>query len=211
MFSMPWCERCSVSDAGFKGFPEPLSMLRRLSVVCGLLAAAVFGAGRGAAQTIQFDGTQRPVASGFYEPESVAVDQYGNLFVADADTSEISEIIAVNGAIPPNPTVRVLYRDTWNPEAIAVDRSGNVFFADYNDMNPPNGQTIKEILADGGSIPVSPTVVEIGSGFSFPKGLAVDANGNVFVADDYKSNIFEMLAVNGRVPSSPTILQLEAG
>jgi hypothetical protein len=33
------------------------------------------------------------------------------MFVADTDTFEISEMLAVNGAIPPNTTVRFLYRD----------------------------------------------------------------------------------------------------
>jgi hypothetical protein len=139
-------------------FIHCLSRLGRLAAAGAVFTVVVGGLRSAAAQTIQFDGTQRPVALGFYEPESVAVDRYGNLFVADADTFLISEIQAVNGAIPPNPIVRVLYRDTWNPEAITVDKSGNVFFADYNDMSPPNGQTIKETLAVNGSIPASPTV-----------------------------------------------------
>jgi streptogramin lyase len=184
----------------------------KLTVTCALFAAlACTAATTAVAQTITFDGAQRPVAFGFYEPESLAVDQYGNLFVADADTFTISEILATNGAIPPNPTIRVLYRDTWNPEAIAVDKNGNVFFADYNDENPPNGQTIKEILAVGGSIPASPTVVQLGGGFSFPQGLSVDANGDVFVADYYKNTLFEMLAVDGSVPPSPMILPVGSG
>lgn len=174
----------------------------RLVAACGVLFAMACGVGNSAAQTAQFDGTQRPVALGFYEPEGVAVDQYGNLFVADADTYEISEILAVNGAIPPNPTIRVLYRDSSNPAKITVDRKGNVFFTDEN-------QTIKEILAVGGSIPASPTVVQLGSGFSFPQGLAVDANGNLYVANG--TSILELLAVNGNVPTSPTILNLGSG
>ena len=187
-------------------------MSRTLATSFTLCAAlACVTAATAFAQTIDFDGAQRPVAFGFYEPQSVAVDQYGNLFVADADTFTISEIVATNGAIPPNPTIRVLYRDIWNPEAVAVDKNGNVYFADDNDENPPNGQTIKEILAVSGSIPASPTVVQLGGGFSFPQGLSVDANGNVFVADYYKNTLFEMLAVNGSVPSSPMILPVGSG
>lgn len=184
--------------------------LTRLASLCAMLVALVCGAGNAAAQLIEFDGTQRPVALGFYEPEGVAVDQYGNLFVADADTFKISEILAENGRIPSNPTIRVLYRDNSNPEKITVDRNGNVFFTDYNDMSPPAGQTVKEILAVNGSIPASPTVVQLGSGFSFLNGISTDANGNVFISEYYQSSIYEMLAVNGSVPSSPTILRLSS-
>jgi len=88
---------------------------RKIIPLCGVLVLLLCGKQHAAAQIVQFDGTQRPVALGFYEPESIAVDQYGDLFVADADTFLISEIVAVNGAIPPNPTIRTLYRDTWNP------------------------------------------------------------------------------------------------
>jgi sugar lactone lactonase YvrE len=186
-----------VSDAFFSR-----SMRCTITALCLVQALLVCGGGNAVAQTAQFDGTQRPVALGFYEPEGVAVDQYGNLFVADADTYLISEIRAVNGVIPPNPTIRSLYRDSSNPAKITVDMHGNVFFSDAN-------QTIKEILAVGGSIPASPTVVQLGSGLSFPQGLAVDVNGNLYAANG--TSVIEMLAINGSLPPSPTILNLGSG
>jgi streptogramin lyase len=174
---------------------------RRIAL-CGVLGLLVYGTCNAVAQMGQFDGTQRPVALGFYEPEGVAVDQYGNLFVADADTLAISEILAVNGSIPANPTVRILYRDSSNPTKITVDRNGNVFFTD-------GSQSIKELLAVVGSIPASPTVVQLGSGLVFPQGLAVDANGNIFLANG--TSVVEMLSVNGTVPPSPTTVSLGSG
>ena len=92
------------------------------------------------AQSAQFDGTARPVASGFFQPIGVAVDKYGNLFVADTDTFQIVEIMAVNGSIPSNPTIRQIYRDSVNPESIAVDQNGNLFLVDDNDTT--TNQTI---------------------------------------------------------------------
>src|SRR5580658_936439 len=45
------------------------------------------------------------------------------------------------------------------------------------------------------------TVVTLGSGFSGPSGVAVDAYGNVFVADHGNNAVKEILAVNGSIPA----------
>ncbi len=46
----------------------------------------------------------------------------------------------------------------------------------------------------------------LGSGFSFPAGLAVDGSGNVFAGDLSNRAVKEILAVNGAIPAnSPTI------
>jgi hypothetical protein len=65
---------------------------------------------------------------------------------------------------------------------------------------------VKEILSFNGSIPANPTINTLGSGFTFPDGVAVDGKGNVFVADQFNNYaVEEMLAVNGSVPANPTI------
>ena len=53
------------------------------------------------------------------------------------------------------------------------------------------------MLAVNGSIPASPTINTLGSGFSFPDGVAVDGSGNVFVADTGNSAVKEILAAGG--------------
>ena len=55
------------------------------------------------------------------------------------------------------------------------------------------------------------TQTSLGSGFYQPWGLAVDASGNVFVAETEQSKVEELLAVNGRVPASPAIKTLGSG
>src|SRR6202012_2572919 len=71
--------------------------------------------------------------------------------------------------------------------------------------------TIKEILAANGTIPASPVITTITSKAPYPSGLAVDANGNVYVADDYDGTVNEVVAVNGTIPASPTIRLLAGG
>src|ERR1700758_4785738 len=97
--------------------PLRLQIFGRLIAGCVLTAA--FG-GIAVGQTAHFAGAQTTVGSGFYEPFGVAVDSSGNLYVADADTFTIYEILAVNGTIPASPTIRSLARASGNPENIAV-------------------------------------------------------------------------------------------
>ena len=70
---------------------------------------------------------------------------------------------------------------------------------------------VKEIAAVGGSIPASPTITTLGSGFSFPTGVAVDGSGNVFVADFGDNAVKEIVALSGSIPPSPTIATLGSG
>jgi sugar lactone lactonase YvrE len=76
---------------------------------------------------------------------------------------------------------------------------GNVYVADYGNS------AIKEILAVGGVIPPSPTIVALGTGVAYPNGVAVDRAGDVFSANASSYTVTEMLAVNGMIPASPTV------
>ena len=51
----------------------------------------------------------------------------------------------------------------------------------------------------------------LGSGFGGPNGVAVDASGNVFVAEGGNNAVQEIVAVNGSIPASPTIKTLGSG
>ena len=51
----------------------------------------------------------------------------------------------------------------------------------------------------------------LGTGFHWPIGGAVDASGNVFVADTHSMAVKEIVAVNGTIPARPTIKVLGSG
>jgi sugar lactone lactonase YvrE len=160
------------------------------------------------AQTVHFSGLQTTVGSGFEEPFAVAVDKSGNLYVGESDGYYVAEIMAVNGAIPASPTIRMLVGG-WPtielPSGLAVDGNGNVFVTDFYKG------VVDEILAVDGSIPVSPTIRTLGSSLSNPWGVAVDGSGNVYISEYYKSDIKEIVAVNGSIPASPAIVTVGSG
>jgi sugar lactone lactonase YvrE len=130
-------------------------------------------------------------------PEGVAVDGNGNVYVADG-SSQIKEIVAVNGKIPAKPTIRMLGGGFLNPLGVAVDGSGNVFVAD-------NGNAaVKEILAVNGSIPANPTINIVGRIY-YPWSVAVDGRGNVYVGNANWGAVQEIVAADGSIPVNPTI------
>ena len=127
----------------------------------------------------------------FNQPNGIAVDSSGNVYVADTLNYRIQKFTSDGQFIT-----------RWGsegsgdgqfdwPSGIAVDSSGNVYVADtLNDRIQKftsNGQFITK-WGSGGS----------GDGqFSVPKGIAVDGSGNVYVADTFNDRI-QKLTSNGQ-------------
>ncbi|MGB8907430.1 MAG: NHL repeat-containing protein [Candidatus Cybelea sp.] len=71
-------------------------------------------------------------------------------------------------------------------------------------VGDPGSNAVYEILWAGGFT----QILSLGSGFHQPTGVAVDGNGDVFVADYGNNAVKEMLAVNGGIPKNPVIKTL---
>jgi hypothetical protein len=78
------------------------------------------------AQTAHFSGAVRTLAGGFNTPLGIALDKDGNIFVADGLHSAVKEIVAVNGSIPANPTIKILGSGFIEPRGIAADAVNHV-------------------------------------------------------------------------------------
>jgi streptogramin lyase len=152
-----------------------------------IATAYVYGTGSGPQVTFS-PGTQTTLGGGFSQPQGVAVDGSGNVFVAD--TTVVKEIPA--GCVSTGCVVTLAGSFSFtNLPGLAVDGSGNIFVADYG------ANKVYEILAAGGYT----TVNTLGTGFSFntPTGVAVDGSGNVFVADNGNNAVEEILAAGGYI------------
>lgn len=129
----------------------------------------------------------------FNDPWGVGIDLLGNVYVADQRNNAIRKITP-QGLVTTLGTlaVRKGSNDGFGPNArfnsplgVAVDRLGNVFVADQNN------HTIRKITAAGdvstfaGQAGVSGDIDGAASAarFNYPADVAVDALGNVFVAD----------------------------
>jgi large repetitive protein len=106
--------------------------------------------------------------TGLNSPTGVVVDGSGNIFVADSNGASIKEFTA-SSSYASDTAFSMSFVSITN---MAID-ARNLYAADGDN------QTIDEILAAGGYS----TEVTLASGFSFPAGVAVTYDGNVFLAD----------------------------
>jgi len=82
------------------------------------------------AQTAHCSAAMRTLSAKPSSPLFLAMDGSGNIYFTEYDSSAISEILAVDGIVPENPTIRTLASGAYNSQGIGVDGSGNVYFAD---------------------------------------------------------------------------------
>jgi sugar lactone lactonase YvrE len=143
-------------------------------------------------------------------PFGVAVDTSGNLFIADYANNRIRKVTASTGII--STVAGGAYQgysgdggpatsaELYHPEDVAVDTSGNLFIADTTN------ERVRKVTPAG----VISTVAGNGSGgfggdggpatlasLNWPAGVAVDAAGNLFIADCSNNRVRKVTASTG--------------
>jgi len=132
-------------------------------------AVEVFPAG-GASVTVLANS-----AAGLVNPQYVAVDLLGNLFIADNGGGTVDEYTA--GSPPGAPLVTLENLSVNSPSGVAVDGGDNLFFGNAGP------DEVEEFPA--GTAPLAPftTVVNSASGMVASTAEAVDSAGDLFIAD----------------------------
>ena len=131
-------------------------------------------------------------------PQGVTNDPFGNVYIADTNNDKLRKVDSA-GIIS-----TFVAAPLSHPQGIACDTYGNVYISDSNNLKVRmvnNAGIMTTIAGDGYSndaLNVDDTPAT-SAHFTSPVGVAVDSNGNVYIADAMKYVIYRVTNGTGEI------------
>jgi sugar lactone lactonase YvrE len=158
------------------------------------LDSTIAGSGNGSPGYADSTGT----SAAFRQPNALVIDANGNLYVADQGNSAIRKVTpaGVVTTVAGGPTQSSIL---INPTGLAIDKTGNLFIADESGrVLEYTTNNVLYVLAgsstNAGNVNGAGTIAT----FNQPINIAVDANGNIYIADK-GNNCIRKLVISNQV------------
>ncbi len=151
-----------------------------------------------------------------YLPSGVVVDGAGNLFIADSHHNRVREVFAAganagtittvagDGSAGYDGTATVAKATSLNqPGGVAIDGAGNLYIADTNNnvirkVNLATG-AISTVAGTGAPGYTGDGALATSASLNSPEGVAVDAAGDLYIADTNNDAVREVVAATGKI------------
>jgi uncharacterized protein (TIGR03437 family) len=192
------------------------NVIRKITVLTGNISTVAGGTPAVACETdegFNGDGGQATAAE-LNHPQGVFVDASGNLYIADTENNRIRKVstsgiittVAGNGTgVFSGDGGAATSAGVASPNGVWVDASGNIYIAGtlnsrIREVSAATG-IITTVAGDGVALFFGDGGSPTNAGLNHPGGVAVDASGDIFIADTGNNRIREVVTSTAPPPS----------
>ncbi|HSY77592.1 MAG TPA: PKD domain-containing protein, partial [Bacteroidia bacterium] len=188
--------------------------VRKITASTGIIST-IAGSGSCCGNPGVFSGDSgQATAATLYQPYSLAIDDSGNVYIADESNNRIRKITVSTGIIT---TVAgdsngrgysgdgglAIHAELASPSGVALDDSGNIYIADEinNRIRKVTKSTgiITTIAGSGKYAYSGDGGLADTAGFRYPYSLTLDDSGNIYVSDMFDNCIRKITKVTGMI------------